>query len=107
MVGRPFCFTHDPTRAVDRQAARRRGGFRTRTPVAGVEGRSTLRSVEDILALLEETLADSRLLENSAQRSKTLVSIALAALKALEIGELEERLEALERQFGERLGVAA
>jgi hypothetical protein len=35
------------------------------------------------------------------------VSIALAALKALEIGELEERLEALERQFGERLAVAA
>jgi len=107
MVGRPFCFSHDPMHGVERQEARRRGGFRTRTPLAGVEGHSTLCCVEDILALLEETLADTRLLENSAQRSKTLVSIALAALKALEIGELEERLEALERQFGERLGVAA
>jgi len=39
--------------------------------------------------------------ENSAQRSRTLISLALAALKALEVGELEERLAALELAYKE------
>lgn len=51
-------------------------------------------------ALLEEVLANTRLQENSAQRSRTLISLGLAALKALEVGELEERLEALEAAYG-------
>jgi len=66
MAGGVFCFTHDPAHAVERQEARRKGGWRRRAPLAGVEGRSTLRSVEGILALLEETLADTQLLENGA-----------------------------------------
>ena len=54
-------------------------------------------------ALLEEVLENTRLQENSAQRSRTLISLGLAALKALEVGELEERLEALEVAYKERM----
>jgi len=68
---------------------------------AGVTGPASLRNPEEVLALLEEVLAHTRLQENSAQRSRTLISLALAALKALEVGELEERLAALELAYKE------
>ena len=102
MAGRLYCFTHDPANAVRRQAARQKGGFLRRTPKAKVDRESChLRSVDDILNLLEETLADTTLQENSMSRTKALVSIALAALKALEVGELEKRLRELEERFSE------
>jgi len=97
-----YCFSHDPAHAVRRQEARQKGGFLRKTPKAKVErDNCRLRSVEDVLNLLEETLADTTLQENSTSRTKALVSIALAALKALEIGELEKRLKELEERFSE------
>jgi len=59
-------------------------------------GPVSLRTPEEVQALLEGVLADTRLQENDAQRSRTMISLGLAALRALEVGELEERLEALE-----------
>jgi hypothetical protein len=93
---------HDPALAKERSEARRRGGLNKRVQKASdVDRPARLRSVEDVLRLLEETLADTRLLENGANRSKVFVSIALAALRALEVGQLEERLEALEQRLAE------
>lgn len=102
MEGSIYCFSHDPAHAVRRQEARQKGGFLRKTPKAKVDRESChLRSVEDILNLLEETLADTTLQENSSSRTKALLSIALAALKALEVGELEKRLRELEERFAE------
>ena len=96
-VGKSYCAFHDPARAAAQAQARKRGGHNRQTvKAAGVSGPASLRTSGDVLALLEEVLADTRKQENSAQRSRTLISLALAALKALEVGELEERLEALE-----------
>lgn len=100
--GSIYCFSHDPPNAARRQEARQKGGFLRRTPKAKVDRESChLRSVQDVLNLLEETLADTTLQENSTSRTKALVSIALAALKALEVGELEKRLRELEERFSE------
>jgi hypothetical protein len=97
-----YCYMHDPALAKERSEARRRGGLNKRVQKASdVDRPARLRSVEDVLRLLEETLADTRLLENGANRSKVFVSIALAALRALEVGQLEERLEALEQRLAE------
>lgn len=102
MEGGIYCFSHDPSHAVRRQEARRKGGFLRKTPKARVDReKCCLRSVDDVLNLLEETLADTTLQENSTSRTKALVSIALAALKALEIGETEKRLADLELRFAE------
>lgn len=99
-AGQAFCAFHDPGRAAEQAQARKRGGYNRQTPkAAGASGPANLRDPEAILALLEEVLADTRLQENSAQRSRTLISLALAALKALEAGELEERLAALELAY--------
>lgn len=101
-TGQPFCAFHDPGRAAEQAQARRRGGYNRQTvKAAGVTGPESLRTPAEVQALLEEVLADTRLQENSAQRSRTLISLALAALKALEVGELEERLAALELAYKE------
>jgi hypothetical protein len=50
---------------------------------------------------------DSLVQENSGSRSRTLVAVLLAAVKCLEVGELEERLAALEQTVSQRPGRAA
>ena len=101
--GRPFCFAHDPERAAERADARRRGGYNRRTPKAGdPDGYPTrLRSVGDVQAVLEAALRDTVQQENSGQRTQALVRLAHGALKALEVGDLEERLAALEARLEE------
>ncbi len=58
-----------------------------------------IRSVADVLALLEKATVDELRLENSHSRNRTIASLASAALKALEVGELEQRITALEAQL--------
>jgi hypothetical protein len=64
--------------------------------VAGAYEFEGLTSIEDVRRLLEVAAVDTLSLENSIARSRTLVSVALAATKLLEVGELEDRLEQLE-----------
>jgi len=96
-AGSAFCFMHDPAQAVARQEARRKGGRnRRRVQSDGTATAVDLRSPQAITELLEAALGDLLALENSIQRARTVGSIAAVALKALEVGELEERLEAVE-----------
>ncbi len=103
LTGSDLCFTHDPERAQERAAARRRGGHNRRTPKAeDPSGYPTrLRSVADVQAVLERALADTWAQENSGARTQALVRLAHGALKALEVGDLEERLAALEARLEE------
>jgi len=103
LQGRPFCFAHDPERAQERADARQRGGYNRRTPKAtDPEGYPTrLRSVGDVQAVLERALADTWAQENSGARTQALVRLAHGALKALEVGDLEGRLAALEARLEE------
>jgi hypothetical protein len=55
-----------------------------------------LRSVEAIQQQLETALFDALQLENSNSRSRTLGYLLGFALRALEVGDLEERLAAIE-----------
>ena len=102
--GEAWCFAHHPDRAGERTAARKRGGRRNRvlgTVLTLAEDESALplelgdmKAVQAAVNLIwRETLRQ----ENSAQRSRTLVAVALAAMKALEVGEYEERIRALEQ----------
>jgi uncharacterized small protein (DUF1192 family) len=57
--------------------------------------------VGDVQAVLEAALRDTVQQENSGARTGALVRIAQGALKVLELGELEERLAALEARLAE------
>lgn len=93
-----YCFTHDPARGAERAQARRRGGERRRVPHAGNASKvpTQVRTLADVLAILDYALAEAVPMENSIQRGRLLVQIAHAFIEAIKTGELEARLLAIE-----------
>ena len=82
-----YCLMHSPEHAQEMADARRLGGLRRRREVAlsGAYKRIVEIGVLDTLGL-----------ENSIARSRTLAYLAMAAIKLLEVGELEQRIAVLE-----------
>lgn len=97
--GSRFCFHHDPANAVQRLAARAKGGKarhgRTIGPTA-VGDPVSVKSTADVVRLLEGEINSVLLLERSLNRARTVGYLALAALKAHELNELSDRVAALE-----------
>jgi|TARA_B100000809_G_C15046590_1_gene497474 hypothetical protein len=89
---------HSPEHAEEMAEARRLGGLRRRREVAvsGAYEFSGLQSVADIRRIVEIGVLDTLSLENSIARSRTLAYLAMAAIKLLEVGELERRIALLE-----------
>ena len=100
-----YCFWHSPDHAEELAEAQRLGGLRRRKEktVAGAYDLEGLDDVPKIRRLLEIAVLDTLSLENSVARSRTLAYLAQIALKSLEAGEFEARLEALEATMGPRL----
>ena len=75
-----------------------KGGLRRRKEktLSGAYEFQGLSSVPDIRRLLEIAVIDTLTLENSVARARTLAYLAQSALRCLEVGELEERVEMLE-----------
>ena len=92
-----WCYAHDPTKARERVVARKRGGKnRKRTNGDDPPENVNLATAHDIQTLLERVAKDAFLLDNSTKRGRLLIAAATVALKGLEVGALEERIEALE-----------
>ena len=100
-----FCLMHSPEHADEMAEARRLGGLRRRREkaVSGAYAFEGLGDVGQVRRLLEIAVLDTLSLENSVARSRTLAYLAQVALKTLEVGEFDERLEALERLVAPRL----
>ncbi len=94
--GSSWCWNHDPGRAGERHEARRRGGFNRRRPTGNPPAEVRLRDVAALQEILETGVRDTLALENSVARSRTLGYLVGQALRALEVGELEERVTSLE-----------
>lgn len=93
-----FCFLHDPARAQERAVARRKGGLTRLAPSPADKSLvpDKVRSMPDVIAVLNYALHETLALSNSIQRGRLLVSIAHGYVEALKVGELEQRLEAVE-----------
>jgi hypothetical protein len=92
------CFMHDVTKGKERAIARRNGGLATKQlhyADASVLP-LTIRNIASVLIVLDYALQESVGLDNSIQRGRLLVSIAHGYIEALKVGELEQRLEAVE-----------
>ena len=99
MQDEEFCFWHSPEHAEEATEARRLGGLRRRKEriTGGAYDFEGLESVSQIRRLLEVAVVDTLGLESSIARARTLAYLAQMALKSLEVGELEERVRALEQ----------
>jgi len=93
-----YCFIHDPAQGEARAQARKKGGERRRVPHAGNPESipSQVRTIDDVLKVLDYALAEAMPLENSIQRGRLIVAIAGAFVEAIKTGELEQRLAAIE-----------
>jgi hypothetical protein len=101
---RPYCFSHDPERSEDAAEARRLGGLRRRKEgtIALAYDLPGLDSVDGIRRLLDIVMTDGVGLENGIARLRILISTAVAAISLLKVGELEERLAAVEAAIAHR-----
>jgi len=88
-----FCFAHDPKLAAKRAAWRKAGG--ERGPIQNGDPIEA-RTVEEIQEQLWATLGATWELANSEPRTRALVGVLALLLRTLEVGELEERVQALE-----------
>ena len=106
---RPYCFAHDPERAEEAADARRLGGLRRRKEgtIAVAYDLPGLDTVVGIRRLLDIVVTDGVGLDNGIPRLRVLISTAVAAMNLLKVGELEERLAALEGVIGHRTAQAA
>ena len=93
-----FCYMHDTSKGKERALARRRGGFATKQPHFADASilPPNIRSISDAFIILDYALKEAVGLDNSINRNRLLVSIARGYFEGLKIGELEQRLEAVE-----------
>ena len=92
------CLMHSPEHAQEVAESRRLGGLRRRREVA-VTSAYEFEGVDTVFGirrLLEIAIVDALGLENSISRARTLAYLAMTAIKLMEVGELELRIEALE-----------
>ena len=97
ITGSDYCFAHDPARAEDRQAARQAGGRVGKTKVLPPEtADAPLSRATDVVALLGETINQVRRGEVDPRVANTVGYLSATLLRALEVGDIEERLAGLE-----------
>jgi len=104
LVGDEYCFVHSPTKGAERAAARKRGGLNRSTRHRGNPANipKKVRSLTDVLLVLDYVLQETVGLENGINRSRALTSLAEAYIKALEVSALEERINVLEKAYQTR-----
>jgi hypothetical protein len=93
-----FCWVHSPEHVKEVQEARKLGGIRRRreSTLSKAYQFESLTSVAGIRRIVELAVYDTLVMENSIARSRTLAYLAQVALHTLEMGDLEERIAALE-----------
>ena len=101
LKGEEYCFTHSPTKAVERSEARKLGGLHRRTGHKGDIKKvpKKVRTLADVLLVLDYVLQESIWLDNGVSRSRTLISLSETYIKAIEVSALEERIAILERAY--------
>ena len=99
-----FCVFHDPAHAEAVAEGRRLGGLRRRREgtLAAAYDFEGLATVRELRRLLDIATLDTLNLENSVARNRTLIAGVQTGARLLEVGEMEERLAAIESALGPR-----
>ena len=99
LAGSRYCYNHDPAMGAKRAQSRKKGGANRRI---SHHGDSTIiphevKTLNDANQILEYVLAEVVPMENSIARARVLLSLYDSFIKSFEIGELEQRIQALEQ----------
>lgn len=103
--GSDFCYWHDPSKADARRRSRAKGGHarhgQTVKPPSGQQP-VTIETAADVLPVLERAINDTLALQNSISRARALGYLCGQVVKAFEVTELQQRVEALEIALSKR-----
>ncbi len=96
---------HDPAHAQAAQESRRAGGLNKRREhtLATVYEFGGLDTEENIRRLFEIAAFEALALPAGPNKCRILVQVGIAALRALGVGDYEERLQGIEAVLGPRL----
>lgn len=99
-----YCWWHDPAQEEERAAARHKGGLhRRRRPSATEVTAILVKSMQDAVDLLGQEISLAREVAEPGLERLRAVSYALGAwAKLFEVGELAQRIEALEATLKQR-----
>lgn len=105
LLGEEFCLWHHPDHADEVAEARRLGGINRRRErvVFAANDYEGMTSVQQIRRLLDMSVSITLQQQHSIAQARTLAYLAQQGLKLLEVGEIQDRLEALESVLGDRL----
>ena len=95
VAGSAYCFAHAPDRADQREDARRRGGRAGRVATVP-ESDLAVRSLGDVLALVELTINDVRSGRVDVRVANAVGVLSNVAARVIQQADVEARLEALE-----------
>ena len=104
MADSDYCYWHNPETASKLALAQKKGGQNRRAGKLNSHSRYLIKTTDEVLRALEDALNDACGLENSHARARTIGYLCQISLKALEVGELERRLEALEQSVFQKKG---
>ena len=107
LTGDDYCFFHSPKKAKERAKAQRKGGKKALGEKKRVLQGSNIeiKNTSDIVELLNETINQVRTGEIEVKVANAVGYLSGICLKALEQGDMEKRLEALEdKVFNEPTG---
>jgi hypothetical protein len=96
--GGDYCFTHSPGTRRAQAEARKKGGQARHTPhfADPVILPAKVETLPDAHQILTYTLAEVAGMDNSIGRARVLLALFDSFVKSFEIGELEQRIAALE-----------
>jgi hypothetical protein len=96
-AGSALCFFHDPQRAADRLEAQRAGGLRNKAVSLSTDTPDCdLKNAGDVIALLGAAINQVRRGQVDPRIANTIGYLSATLLKAQELGNIEQRLSALE-----------
>lgn len=92
-----YCWAHDPALAAKRAIAHKRGGENHPRLNAKPFPECDVKTAAGLLSLMEHVIKETWEIENSVSRNRTLGYLGQVQKGVLEVGELEERIAALEQ----------
>jgi hypothetical protein len=108
-TGSDFCFLHDPHKVEEQRKARSNGGNTRAAKVLSADTPAMdIKSVADVKGLLSETIHQVRTGAIDPKIANCIGYLSGILLKAIEVGDIEERLAAMEAVVGQsqRTGLA-
>ena len=89
-----FCFTHNPDVQDEKELAVMKGGLAPKPRKEAVPMIPlTIKGVGDVMALIEDTINRVRTEPMTHQKANCIGYLANIALKAFEVGELDEKMD--------------